>query len=358
MDDKYLYTYTLHYPVLTAKGVSSTAKLLYSIIWPLTTKKGYAWPSNEYLAKPLGITIEGVRRCMRKLEEKGLIVTQITHEGGKTVRKIWCTLPREEAPTEVVVGPKTAPTFVSDRPQQKLEATPTEVVYHIKDEHKERMEQEEVNTPKPDEDQIEVSDGYVLAKALLTLIRRNKKYYSKIATHFSPEKEEASLCRWAKYFDLLLTRDAKEYDEVVSVLKWCQKDEFWQGQILSGNKFRKQYETLRLGMGGVATGAKSADQAVTDELIKAYGYLCNNKAWKPRRGQMPKFLEATDRVIAFIDMHSDRGLTPVELIKYLRDCLQEAFREKGEIVHPGHLNSDYTWDVLLPQFLENVIGAL
>lgn len=360
MDDKYLYSYTLHYPVLVAEGVSSTAKLLYSIIWPLTTKYGFAWPSNEYLAKPLGITVEGVRKCMRQLEDKGLIVTEVTNENGKTVRKIWCTLPREETPTNGGVA-KATTTSVPHRPQLLSQSTPTKVVDHIEDECEQGIKQVEEAATKS-KTQVEArTDGYILASALLKLIRRNKKFYSRIARYVSPEKEENTLCGWARDFDRLLTLDSIPFDEAVEVLKWCQNDEFWQGQILSGGKFRKQFETLKNQMNGGSHGRfmePDDHPEITEKIIATYGWLINNSKWKPQRYQVQKFIEAAERVVAFIDIHNDRGLSVDELIGYLRDCLQEHYREKGDMVHPGNMKSDYTWDVLLPQYLENVIGAL
>jgi len=55
---------------------------------------------------------------------------------------------------------------------------------------------------------------------------------------------------WANDFRLLIEEDKRPPEEVRKILIWCQDDGFWQGNILSAAKFRKQYPALRLGMKG------------------------------------------------------------------------------------------------------------
>lgn len=52
--------------------------------------------------------------------------------------------------------------------------------------------------------------------------------------------------KWANVFRLLIERDERDLEEVKEILIWCQEDDFWQGNILSAAKFRKQYGQLRL----------------------------------------------------------------------------------------------------------------
>jgi len=320
------------------------AKLLYCHLSGLAKKRGYCWAKNKYLAEAHGITERSVRQYLTNLEEAGYIEI---HDRANQNRKISVVAWKHSS------GP--GGTTVPGRVEAQFRA------YKKEEEDKRKGKADDAATDSEDRVETAKTDGYILASALLALIRKNKKFYSRIARFFSPEKEEGSLCRWARDFDLLLTRDARDYDEAVAVLKWCQKDDFWQGQILSGDKFRKQYDTLVHAMNGGSTGnfgLPDENPEITSKLVEAYGWLINNSQWKPHKGQMPKFIEAAERVIAFIDLHNDRGLTVDELIGYLKSALQEAYREKGEMVHPGNMKSDYTWDVIMPQYLENVIGAL
>lgn len=53
---------------------------------------------------------------------------------------------------------------------------------------------------------------------------------------------------WADDFRKIVELDNRDYKEVVLVLDWCQKDDFWQNNVLSPAKFRKQYDQLFLKM--------------------------------------------------------------------------------------------------------------
>lgn len=57
-------------------------------------------------------------------------------------------------------------------------------------------------------------------------------------------KPEATLQSWAADFDKCNRIDHRPWDELEILLRWSQEDNFWQQNILSGDKFRKQYETL------------------------------------------------------------------------------------------------------------------
>jgi hypothetical protein len=54
--------------------------------------------------------------------------------------------------------------------------------------------------------------------------------------------------RWADSFRLAQSRDNRSWDEMATVLDWCQTDTFWQGNILSADKFRKQFDQLKAQM--------------------------------------------------------------------------------------------------------------
>jgi hypothetical protein len=69
---------------------------------------------------------------------------------------------------------------------------------------------------------------------------------------------------WRREARLLLDKDQRSFDEAMSVLDWCQRDEFWKSNIESIPKFRKQYDRLRLrmesdGSGRVTNARKNLD---------------------------------------------------------------------------------------------------
>lgn len=59
-----------------------------------------------------------------------------------------------------------------------------------------------------------------------------------------PLKDEKTLQRWAADFNKMVRLDNYDIEEIKEVLMFSQKNDFWQTNILSAAKFRKQYLTL------------------------------------------------------------------------------------------------------------------
>ncbi|MBD9252109.1 hypothetical protein EGR95_04350 [bacterium] len=58
---------------------------------------------------------------------------------------------------------------------------------------------------------------------------------------------------WAADFDKCHRLDGHSWEDIDKVLQFSQFDLFWQSNILSGGKFRKQYTQLLAKMGGGGT---------------------------------------------------------------------------------------------------------
>lgn len=54
----------------------------------------------------------------------------------------------------------------------------------------------------------------------------------------------AKAAAWADAFRLLHDRDGIEWGVIEGMIHWCQRDAFWSGVILSGDKFREKWDTL------------------------------------------------------------------------------------------------------------------
>jgi hypothetical protein len=61
----------------------------------------------------------------------------------------------------------------------------------------------------------------------------------------APVAGKPALAKWLDSMRLLVDTDEREAREVAQVVRWCQGDDFWKGNILSADKFRKQYPKLR-----------------------------------------------------------------------------------------------------------------
>jgi len=86
---------------------------------------------------------------------------------------------------------------------------------------------------KYDEEGIE----FRLAKKLLDLILNRK-----------PDLKKPNLQSWAKHIDMMLRLDKRNPQKVERVIEWCQKDSFWQNNILSTLKLRKHFDRLEMTM--------------------------------------------------------------------------------------------------------------
>jgi len=87
--------------------------------------------------------------------------------------------------------------------------------------------------------------SYINSKKNLSCSKNLSNFlYSKIKAnipHFIGDPR-----KWDRDFDLMLRLDKRDPEKARKLIEWCQADEFWRGNILSGNKFRKQYDQMSL----------------------------------------------------------------------------------------------------------------
>ena len=86
---------------------------------------------------------------------------------------------------------------------------------------------------KLSDDAIELS----LASELFNLILEN-----------NPKAKKPNLQTWAKDIDLMMRSDERSVEEIQEMINWCQKDSFWQGNILSAKKLRDKFDQLTMKM--------------------------------------------------------------------------------------------------------------
>lgn len=81
------------------------------------------------------------------------------------------------------------------------------------------------------------SQPYKIAEHLFDCIRANN-------AEFKPKFGPKDLQRWANDIRLAHERDGRDYDKLYHMVDWCQSDDFWQSNILSGAKLRAKYDTM------------------------------------------------------------------------------------------------------------------
>ena len=72
--------------LLTDTNVSSSAKLLYSLLVLLTYQEGYCYASNSYLADKLNIGTRAITRLLKELSDNNYIKMEFKH---KFIRKVF-----------------------------------------------------------------------------------------------------------------------------------------------------------------------------------------------------------------------------------------------------------------------------
>jgi hypothetical protein len=61
-----------------------------------------------------------------------------------------------------------------------------------------------------------------------------------------PEDTQKGLRGWCSDFDLMIRKDKRTPEEIEQLIDWAQADSFWQSNILSAGKLRKQFDRLTL----------------------------------------------------------------------------------------------------------------
>ena len=103
-----------------------------------------------------------------------------------------------------------------------------------------------------------------------------------------PNKKEPDFQKWADEVRKTVELDGVPIERYKQVLDWSQNDDFWQANILSTNKLRKQFDTIYLQMQRdnkqnsqkdtfQNTRNSREDTEITPEMMKAYEELKQNE---------------------------------------------------------------------------------
>jgi len=70
------------------------------------------------------------------------------------------------------------------------------------------------------------------------------KWMHSLILNINPNAKAPSFESWANTIRLMTDIDKRNGDEMVKVFQWANQDSFWNSNILSADKFRKQYDQL------------------------------------------------------------------------------------------------------------------
>jgi len=118
--------------------------------------------------------------------------------------------------------------------------------------------------PKPEK--LVSPDALRLSELFADMILKNNPQNRSV----NNGKREGTVQKWAADIDFLIRIDNQPPAEIEKVIKWSQSDKFWKGNILSGSKLRKQWDTLsaKLPSEGIkAAGQKQDSTNIFDGVV-------------------------------------------------------------------------------------------
>lgn len=89
--------------------------------------------------------------------------------------------------------------------------------------------------------------------------------------------------KWRDAARLMIDRDGRTEQQIMTAIDWCQDNEFWRSNILSMPKLREKYEQLRLQAGRAKQNGRTS---TTDDRVRA-GLDLAEKYARRERGELP-----------------------------------------------------------------------
>ncbi len=199
-------------------------------------EKEWEWKGERYKALPgqfvtslpsivkksgKGITIQNVRTALARFEKYEFLTDESTNKNRLITIVNWeLYQSKEDEITDGLTG--------------NQQATNRQLTANKNDKNNKNINN---NIPLKKESKIFTNEDkeYLLAEYLSKQI---SKHLDK------PLREEKDLQKWANEFEKMVRLDKYDINEIKEVLVFSQKNDFWQTNILSASKFRKQYLTL------------------------------------------------------------------------------------------------------------------
>jgi predicted transcriptional regulator len=203
---------------------------------PLRLERGCFLMSIKSASDATGLSAQNIRTAIRILESHKMIeksTSEVTKQA--TIIKVinYDTYQGEEKTTNKVSNK------VLTKCQQGTNKVPT-IDNNVK--HEKNVKKTTYS---------ENSDEFRVASYLFKHISKRK-----------PDFKAPDLQKWSEHADKMIRIDKRPIEQIRDVIKWCQLDEFWQNNILSVAKLRKQYDQLVLKM--EADGIKKNNQSAVD----------------------------------------------------------------------------------------------
>ncbi len=206
----------------------TTRHILLTISLHMDVAGSQCFPSTDTIAEETGLSRRTVCIHLEKAVAEGWISKGVR---GMGVKGWWRHSYQAEFPAKVV---SEAPNLITQGCESDAQGCESDDVKVVSEAHTSSSYNSTKNSTKtysPNSDEFRLS-----ALLLDLIIRRN------------PKHKKPDLQKWARHIDLAIRRDHRTPDEVERVIRWCQTDSFWQNNILSTDKLRKQFDQLWMKM--------------------------------------------------------------------------------------------------------------
>lgn len=237
LDIKKSYYAVIPATVRYDNNVVPSAKLLYGEITALCNEKGYCWATNDYFSKLYSVSKRTISTWIKSLCNAGYISAELVLDNSSQKVKMRCL--KVEANFDAHLMKTSIPSRKKVPDPHEENFAENNTINNISS--SQIFEQPKINDNGiKNKKNFEVdSDPYLLAKFLENNITENNPKFP---------QSESQRQRWAKDFDLMIRRDKIDADDIAEVIEWCQRDNFWRSNILSGKKLREKYQQLKMRM--------------------------------------------------------------------------------------------------------------
>ena len=233
LDIKKSYYAVIPATVRYDNNVVPSAKLLYGEITALCNEKGYCWATNDYFSKLYSVSKRTISTWIKSLCNAGYISAELVLDNNSQKVKMRCL--KVEANFDAHLMKTSIPSRKKVPDPHEENFAENNTINNISSSQIFEQAKINVNGIKNKKNFETDSDPYLLAKFLENNITENNPKFP---------KSESQRQRWAKDFDLMIRRDKIDADDIAEVIEWCQRDNFWRSNILSGKKLREKYQQL------------------------------------------------------------------------------------------------------------------
>lgn len=249
--------------------IMPNAKLLYGEIVALCNEKGYCWETNEYFSSLYKVSKRAISSWIKSLCDAGYVSCEFHSDNINPKIKIRCLRVEEIFYTHrrffhEGYSQKQLRGIVENNQEENNRKNNINSSSKILKDEISQQNREEIIQEKGIEAKTKLTCCSSKEKTIFDQkAKQKRKCFSAdsipylLAKHLerciqihSPAfpSKEAQRQRWAKDIDLMLRIDKLDPDDVARTIQWCQQDNFWKSNILSGKKLREKYQQLRIKM--------------------------------------------------------------------------------------------------------------